>query len=84
MLKVHQAKCITDDQIVLAVANLGEDATRSAICDLFPNVPRKVVASKIRQATLKGKLYGCSSDICARVGRCRFECSPGYRAVVDA
>lgn len=83
MDKLVQAKCISDEQIVLAVHNLGEDATRANICDMFPNVPRKVVAAKIRQATLKGKLYGCESDICARVGRCRFQCSPGYRVVVD-
>lgn len=84
MDKLIQAKHLTDDQMVLAVTNLGEEATRVAICALFPNVPAKVTASKIRQMVLKGKLYGCSSDICARAGRCRFECVNGFRVVIEA
>lgn len=67
--KVFQAKCITDEQIVKAVQSTHPQSHRSAIIALFPNVPPKVVAAKVRQAALKGVIVGCASDTCARAAQ---------------
>lgn len=74
MRKEFQAKQITDSAIVDAIEsiqlrNLEGGANRSNIIAAFPHMPAKVTAAKIRQATLKGVIIGCSDDICAREGR---------------
>ena len=77
MLKMVQAKAISDEQIVLAVQSLVIEkrlTTREYITALFPNVPPKVTSAKLRQAALKGKLIGCTSDKCARKLRCHPAC----------
>jgi hypothetical protein len=88
MQKEFQAKVISDEQIVLAVDKVVKlfeaGAKRDAVCSLFPSVPKKVVAAKLRQATLKGKLTGCASDVCARELACRPGCVEGFRVAAEA
>lgn len=86
--KQFQSKQISDDEIVTAVRSLKGSgvfgAMRPGVAALFPAIPSKVVYAKLRQATLKGKLHGCSSDSCARSGMCLLTCVLGYAVVEEA
>lgn len=76
-MKLVQAKSISDELIVSAVANLQPDASRQRVIEQFPEFPAKIVTSKLRQATLKKLLVGCASDSCARQGK--NGCGDSYR-----
>ena len=82
MEKQFQSKMISDDQIVLAIKSLLRycpgGVPGAAVAPLFPNVPSKVIAAKLRQSVLKGLLAGCSSDSCARRGTCLLGCPLGF------
>lgn len=77
MEKLFQAKLITDQQIVKAVQDTHPGSNRQAIIELFPEIPVKVVTSKLRQAVLKKIIIGCASDVCARAGK--NGCGESYR-----
>lgn len=88
MNKFHQAKDITDINLKRAVeaATMADrGALRSAICELFPEVPSKVVNSKLRQGVRKGIISGCPADTCARRNACLnpTTCDGTYRVVSE-
>lgn len=74
MKKALQAKHILDSAIIeaiTAIQHLGIEggANRMNIIAAFPAMPAKVTTAKLRQATLKGIIVGCSDDVCARAGK---------------